>query len=117
MQLATILTVLGTAATLAHAKPMPPKCGTCNPISGQNSCDQTTSCISTGSTFHCACRAGYKASKYNKDINQQFRLPMPNYEFLVFVPEKVVCDTRCDDLTTPPSQFCKEVPLYKNCPV
>ena len=116
MQL-SILTVLAATATLALAGPTPPKCGTCNPVSGQNSCDQTTSCINTGSTFHCACRAGYKASEANDDINQQFRLPMTNYEFLVFVPENTVCDTLCDDPTAAASELCQEVHLYDRCQV
>ena len=115
MQL-SILTLL-TATTLALATPTPPKCGTCNPLSGQNSCDVTTSCINTGSTFHCACRAGYKASQANNDVHQQFRLPMPNYQFLVFVPEKTVCDTLCDDPYSAPADLCKEVHLYNKCTV
>ncbi|KAJ5569768.1 uncharacterized protein N7459_009198 [Penicillium hispanicum] len=113
----SVLTVLVTAATLTLASPAPPKCGTCNALSGQNSCDQTTSCINTGSTFHCACRAGYKASEANDDIHQQFRLPMPNYEFLVFVPENTVCNTLCDDPTAAPSELCNEVHLYSQCQV
>lgn len=106
-----------TTASLALAGVTPPKCGTCNPISGQNSCDITTSCINTGSTFHCACRAGYKASPNNFDIKQQFRLPMPNYEFLVFVPERTACDMLCDDPFAPPSELCSEVHLFKKCTV
>lgn len=112
----SILTIL-TVATLALAKPTPPKCGTCNPLSGQNSCDITTSCINTGTTFHCACRAGYKASKNNWNVHKQFRLPMPNYEFLVFVPENTVCDTLCDNPTAAPSDLCKEVHLFEKCVV
>lgn len=115
MQL-SILTLL-TATTLALANPTPPKCGTCNPLSGQNSCDVTTSCINTGSTFHCACRAGYKASQANNDVHQQFRLPMPNYQFLVFVPEDTVCNTLCDDPYSAPADLCKEVHLYNKCTV
>lgn len=113
----SVLTILLTAATLALANPTPPKCGTCNPLSGQNSCDITTSCINTGTTFHCACRAGYKASKNNWNIHQQFRLPMPNYEFLVFVPENTVCDTLCDDPYAAASDLCKEVHLFQKCVV
>ncbi|KAJ5105573.1 hypothetical protein NUU61_002920 [Penicillium alfredii] len=116
MQLTVLAAVLATAS-VAIAGAIPPKCGTCNPISGQNSCDPTTSCINTGSTFHCACRAGYKASRHNGDIAQQFRLPMPNYEFLVFVPEKTKCDTLCDDPYAKASDICKEVHLYEKCVV
>ncbi|OQD74185.1 hypothetical protein PENDEC_c012G00704 [Penicillium decumbens] len=105
-----------TAATLALANPTPSTCGTCNPLSGQNSCDITTSCINTGSTFHCACRAGYKACEA-EDIHSQFRLPMPNYQFLVFVPENTVCDTLCDDPYAAPSELCNEVRLYEKCAV
>ncbi|KAJ5242913.1 uncharacterized protein N7469_001240 [Penicillium citrinum] len=120
MQFSIITTLLFTLATLALANPAPaspPKCGTCNPLSGQNSCDITTSCINTGSTFHCACRAGYKASKRNNDIHSQFRLPMPNYEFLVFVPEKTKCNTLCDNPYAAPAQLCREVQLYDKCVV
>lgn len=114
MQLSLIVAL--TAATLALASPAP-KCGTCNPLSGHNSCDQTTSCINTGSTFHCACRAGYKASKNNHDIGKQFRLPMPNYEFLVFVPENTVCNTLCDNPYGASADLCREVPKYDYCAV
>ncbi|KAJ5473897.1 hypothetical protein N7475_003463 [Penicillium sp. IBT 31633x] len=82
-----------------------------------NSCDITTSCINTGHTFHCACRAGYKASHRNQDLNSQFRLPMPNYEFLVFVPENTACNTLCDDPFAAPSGLCKEVKLQDKCAV
>jgi hypothetical protein len=84
-------------------------CGTCNPISGQNHCDQTTSCINTGAHFHCACRAGYKASNDNADVNKQFRLKMPNFEFLVFTPVNTVCGTLCDNPFGGISTLCKEV--------
>ncbi|KAJ5739299.1 hypothetical protein N7533_012083 [Penicillium manginii] len=118
MQL-SFITLLVTLTTLALANPTPPppKCGTCNPVSGQNSCDVTTSCINTGTTFHCACRAGYKASKWNNDIHSEFRLPMPNYEFLVFVPENTVCNTLCDNPYAAPGDLCKEVHLYNQCKV
>ena len=112
----TTIAVLLTA-TIALANPAPPTCGTCNPLSGQNSCDVTTSCINTGSTFHCACRAGYKASQQNNNIKQQFRLDMPNYEFLVFVPQNTVCDTLCNDPYGAPSTICNEVPIYNHCKV
>ncbi|EEP82865.1 hypothetical protein UREG_07730 [Uncinocarpus reesii 1704] len=78
----------------------PPICPTCNPISGQNNCDPTTSCISTGKNFHCACRAGYKAFAGNDA--RQFRLPFKNYEFLVFTHEKTECNVLCKDYTQPP---------------
>nr|AAA33384.1 yps-3 [Histoplasma capsulatum] len=97
-------------------KPKPaPFCGTCNPISGKNHCDITTSCINTGKRFHCACRAGFKASKDNYDIYKQFRLPFKNFEFLVFTPEYTECDILCDDNTKPANELCQEVPLYKHC--
>ncbi|KAF9885663.1 hypothetical protein FE257_012645 [Aspergillus nanangensis] len=93
-------------------------CGTCNPISGQNSCDITTSCINTGTRFHCACRAGYKASRQNNNVQKQFRLNMPNYGFLVFTPENTECNTLCDNWNSAaPQDLCKEVPTQKYCPV
>ncbi|OOQ85381.1 adhesin [Penicillium brasilianum] len=115
MQLTTITACLA-AATIALANPAP-TCGTCNPLSGQNSCDITTSCINTGSTFHCACRAGYKASKDNNNIHSQFRLNMPNYEFLVFVPQNTVCNTLCDNPYAAPSNLCNEVKKWNSCAV
>ncbi|KLJ10675.1 hypothetical protein EMPG_13949 [Blastomyces silverae] len=92
-----------------------PVCGTCNPISGKNHCDPTTSCINTGKRFHCACRAGYKASHDNKDIHKQFRLPFKNFEFLVFTPEKTECKILCDNNMKPANELCHEVPLRKDC--
>ncbi|OOF96526.1 hypothetical protein ASPCADRAFT_206702, partial [Aspergillus carbonarius ITEM 5010] len=77
--------------TPATANPTPATCGTCNPLSGENYCDVTTSCINTGTRFHCACRAGYKASLNNYDITKQFRLNVPGYQFLVFTPEYTQC--------------------------
>ncbi|KAL4910427.1 hypothetical protein BDW74DRAFT_173883 [Aspergillus multicolor] len=119
MKLLPTLLLLSTATlTLATPAPAPaPKCGTCNPISGVNGCDITTSCINTGTRFHCACRAGYKASKNNKDVTKQFRLAMPNYEFLVFTPEYTKCDTLCDNPYGYSGNLCKEVPVYDKCAV
>jgi hypothetical protein len=113
--LTTIL--LLTLFSLLVTATVAPTCGTCNPVSGQNHCDPTTSCINTGTRFHCACRAGYKASTNNKDITKQFRLPMKNYEFLVFTPEFTQCNTLCNEWFLPPPNLCNEVPLYKQCPV
>ncbi|KAL4944774.1 hypothetical protein BDV06DRAFT_219957 [Aspergillus oleicola] len=110
--------LLLSLTTLVNSKPTPPpKCGTCNPLSGQNSCDITTSCINTGSRFHCACRAGYKASKRNQDITKQFRLQMPDYEFLVFTPESTECNTLCDNPYGYSNELCAEVPVYDKCVV
>ncbi|KAH8805497.1 putative adhesin [Xylogone sp. PMI_703] len=120
--LTTIFLLLTPASLIAAtaipdgSKNHPPTCGTCNPLSGQNSCDITTSCINTGKRFHCACRAGYKASK-GYDWNKQFRLNMPNYEFLVFVPENTACNTLCDNPYGGIPTLCKEVKLRGDCPV
>ncbi|OXV10989.1 hypothetical protein Egran_01252 [Elaphomyces granulatus] len=92
-------------------------CGTCNPISGQNFCDISTSCINTGSKYHCACRAGYKASPNNNDVKKQFRLEMPNYEFLVFVPVKTPCNLLCDNPFGGPGTLCSEVQEHNECTV
>jgi hypothetical protein len=92
-------------------------CKTCNPISGQNHCDPTTSCINTGTRFHCACRAGYKASTVDKDITKQFRLNMHNYQFLVFTPESTACNTLCKNPYDGVATLCTEVPIYTQCPV
>ncbi|KAL3475808.1 hypothetical protein BJX99DRAFT_259066 [Aspergillus californicus] len=119
MKSLTFLTTLFlTSTSLASAKPTPaPTCGTCNPISGVNGCDVTTSCINTGARFHCACRAGYKASKKNNDITKQFRLAMPDYEFLVFTPEYTTCNTLCDNPYGASADLCNEVPIYNKCAV
>lgn len=120
MKTLTLLITTLLAASTAVAVPAhspPPTCGTCNPLSGQNHCDITTSCINTGTRFHCACRAGYKASPHNKDITKQFRLKMPNYEFLVFTPESTSCNTLCDNPYGFGPDLCKEVPIYERCPV
>jgi hypothetical protein len=114
----SILTTLFLAsAALVSSTSIPPKCGTCNPLSGQNHCDITTSCINTGTRFHCACRAGYKASKDNHDVSKQFRLNMPNYQFLVFTPESTECNTLCDNPYGFGPDLCAEVPIYDKCPV
>lgn len=115
----TAIALLGTS-TLAVAgppPPPPPTCGTCNPLSGQNNCDITTSCINTGTRFHCACRAGYKASKNNNDIKKQFRLNVPNYQFLVFTPESTECNTLCDNPYGAGPNLCSEVPIRNRCKV
>ncbi|OJJ01237.1 hypothetical protein ASPVEDRAFT_52234 [Aspergillus versicolor CBS 583.65] len=121
MKTLTLLsTLLLATASVVSATPNPrppPKCGTCNPLSGENHCDITTSCINTGSRFHCACRAGYKASKRNHDISKQFRLAMPDYKFLVFTPESTECNTLCDSPYGASSQLCAEVPIYDRCTV
>ncbi|PGH27873.1 hypothetical protein AJ80_00423 [Polytolypa hystricis UAMH7299] len=121
----TLTTTLLLLSALVIAHPNPghddsdswkgKKCPTCDPISGQNKCDITTSCISTGTDFHCACRAGYKASKHDNS-HKQFRLPFKNYEFLVFVPENTPCDVLCDDALLPPPQLCSEVRFRDQCP-
>ncbi|PLN81385.1 hypothetical protein BDW42DRAFT_168968 [Aspergillus taichungensis] len=121
MQLTTLALLLATA-TAAIAVPTeshqpPPTCGTCNPLSGENHCDITTSCINTGTRFHCACRAGYKASADNNDIRKQFRLNMPNYKFLVFTPESTECNTLCDNPYGAGPDLCAEVPIRDRCVV
>ncbi|KAI2699534.1 hypothetical protein DTO013E5_4421 [Penicillium roqueforti] len=110
-----ITLILATASLVAADPTSGPQCGTCNPISGENGCDPSTSCINTGTSFHCACRAGFKASQYNNNLHHQFRLPMPNYEFLVFVPEYTACNTPCDDPYAAPSDLCNEVRLQHQC--
>ncbi|KAK2755506.1 hypothetical protein FQN54_006446 [Arachnomyces sp. PD_36] len=122
LSIRTITSLLLVASTSLMATALPSGeqvnhqvCGTCNPISGQNNCDITTSCINTGKEFHCACRAGYKASKDNNDITKQFRLNFPHYEFLVFTPEHTVCDTLCDNHDGAGPDLCAEVPIYDKC--
>ncbi|KAJ9195648.1 hypothetical protein DTO164E3_6724 [Paecilomyces variotii] len=111
------LSLLAAAAIAAPRAPLQPYCGTCNPLSGQNSCDVTTSCINTGSLFHCACRAGYKASTDNDDYSKQFRLNVPNYQYLVFTPENTACDTLCDNPYGASAELCAEVPIQDKCTV
>ncbi|GLA06536.1 hypothetical protein AnigIFM60653_007474 [Aspergillus niger] len=117
LPITTFIFLLTSTLTLASPNPSPPTCGTCNPLSGENHCDVTTSCINTGTRFHCACRAGYKASRQNNDITKQFRLNVPGYQFLVFTPEFTQCDTLCDNPYGASAQLCSEVPIYGRCGV
>ncbi|GKZ40422.1 hypothetical protein AbraIFM66951_000186 [Aspergillus brasiliensis] len=112
----TLTTLLLSTSALSIASPAP-TCGTCNPLSGENHCDVTTSCINTGTRFHCACRAGYKASPRDNDITKQFRLNVPGYQFLVFTPEYTQCSTLCDNPFGASAQLCNEVPIYGGCAV
>jgi hypothetical protein len=115
--LAPLLLLTGLVA--AAPKPLSPPltCRSCNPLSGQNECHPTTSCISTGKVFHCACRAGYKVAAANDDMAKHFRLPFKNYEFLVFSDPGDECNTLCDKWYLPPPYLCSEVKLQKTCPV
>ena len=116
-----LLTSLAAAAAVPNPAPghhPPPQCGTCNPLSGQNTCHFSTSCISTGKTFHCACRAGYKVNGARPgDISRHFRLPFKDYEFLVFADPGEECNEMCDDWMLPPPKLCSEVKLQKHCDV
>ncbi|GIJ98699.1 hypothetical protein Aspvir_000818 [Aspergillus viridinutans] len=115
--LSILTSLLLASASLVFSSSIPPKCGTCNPVSGENHCDITTSCINTGTRFHCACRAGYKASTDNHDVTKQFRLNVPNYQFLVFTPESTECNTLCDNPYGASPDLCAEVPIYDKCAV
>ncbi|EEP79195.1 hypothetical protein UREG_04041 [Uncinocarpus reesii 1704] len=99
----------------------PPKenveCGVCNPVAGLNKCDISTSCISTGGKFHCACRAGFKANAAGSDTTKHFRLPWDNYRHLVFVPENTQCNTLCDNPHGISPELCSEVELKETCPI
>ncbi|RMJ25490.1 phase specific protein [Aspergillus sp. HF37] len=111
-----LTTLLTTSSTLAAPHPHhPPVCGSCNPVSGENNCDITTSCINTGQRFHCACRAGYKASADNEDFSKHFRLDMPDYQHLVFTTEHTECNKLCDNPHGASDELCAEVPLYEEC--
>lgn len=123
---ALLLTAVSALIALSTANPLqvrsaspaggpqnPPTCGVCNPISGLNRCDVSTSCINTGSSFHCACRAGFKATTDPANTWDQFRIKLPSYESLVFVSEKVACNTPCDDPTAAPSYLCQEVKVQE----
>ncbi|KAA8650532.1 putative adhesin [Aspergillus tanneri] len=118
MKSISIVASLLASSSLVLSNTIPaPTCGTCNPLSGQNNCDITTSCINTGTRFHCACRAGYKASEDNNDITKQYRLNVPNYRFLVFTTESTRCDTLCDNPYGASPDLCAEVPIRNHCPV
>jgi hypothetical protein len=102
---------------LNNCQTQSPPCGTCNPISGLNKCDITTSCISTGAKFHCACAAGFKAAASDTDISKHFRLPWDNYRHLVFVPENTPCNVLCNNHAGISDQLCAEVKLQDMCPL
>ena len=119
----TFLALLAFSA-LSTAKPslfnrdVPPQCATCNPTSGLNQCDITTSCITTGQNDYCACRAGFKAvTSYTDDLNIQFRLNGGDFANRVYVPPNTPCDVLCDDpFAGPgPNGLCSEVPLAYTC--
>ncbi|ETN38872.1 uncharacterized protein HMPREF1541_06913 [Cyphellophora europaea CBS 101466] len=94
------------------------QCGTCNPTAGQNLCDVSTSCIATGMSNYCACRAGYKAVAGQGDPSVQFRLTGADFENRVFVPTGVSCDVLCDDpyAGPGPNGLCSEVILTTCAP-
>ena len=95
-----------TGDTLAGVCPM-----TCNATyPNLNFCDITTSCTTTGGSqgrTYCACRAGYRASRWNaKDFTKQFHVPGLPY---VYVAPGVVCDEVCGDT------LCSEVLVRPLC--
>ena len=82
---------------------------TCNPFNPvENFCDITTGCATTGgSKYYCACRAGFRADKYNaKDFSKQFKVAGQNY---VYLAVSTTCDTPCDD------PYCSEVLERNHC--
>lgn len=112
--------VFAGLAALASAAPKPyggnggyGSCQQCNPTSGLNKCDITTSCIVfPTSNFwvkpsYCACRHGYKA---DYPWVSQFRTTWPGQEGRVFVPTGVSCNTLCND-----PLHCYEVPVRDQC--
>ncbi|KAL5117444.1 hypothetical protein ACEQ8H_004609 [Pleosporales sp. CAS-2024a] len=80
----------------------------CNPTSGLNRCDVTTSCTGTGSgRTYCTCRAGYRSSQWNpKDFTKQFKFVGQPF---VFVAPGEVCSELCSD------QTCSEVIVRQQC--
>jgi len=103
-------------ATCHWKKPDTGYCEECNPISGLNRCDITTSCIWTlpDRRNYCACRAGYRADGLDPTDQRQFRLEFPGQTYRVFVAPGVVCNTLC---TTPfpGPDSCREVPVRTDC--
>jgi hypothetical protein len=82
---------------------------TCNPFNPvENFCDITTGCATTGgSKYYCACRAGFRADKYNaKDFSKQFKVAGQTY---VYLAVSTTCDTPCDD------PYCSEVLERNHC--
>lgn len=93
-----------TGDTLATLCP-----NTCNPFNPvENFCDITTGCTTTGgSKYYCACRAGFRADKFNaKDFSKQFKVAGQPY---VYLAVRTSCDTPCDDLS------CSEVLERNHC--
>jgi hypothetical protein len=86
-------------------------CPTCSPISGKNFCDPSTSCISIGSQFYCTCAAGFKPA-FHED---GFRLPLPNFEHLVFVTPRLECLELCKEGSLP--GLCRDVDERHFCTV
>ncbi|KAF9887724.1 hypothetical protein FE257_009677 [Aspergillus nanangensis] len=69
-----------------------PDCPTCDP--------------QQGGEHRCACRAGYKSGV----PGNEYRIAVPEYGFLVFVPEGTQCNTLCNEATNvEPNKLCSEV--------
>lgn len=94
-------------------------CPTCDPTSGKNRCDLTTSCIqlptALGGGDVCACRAGYRPV----DASAGFRLNWTSAQGIsqqgrVFVATGTPCNTLCDNWQLG-KDGCTEVPLKQTC--
>jgi len=94
-----------------------PLCLTCNPTSGLNKCDISTSCITTfpSGKHYCACRAGFKANAPDSQIAIHYRLNFPGQEYRVFVAPGVECNTLCNNPFGAPQDICTEIQVVAQC--
>ncbi|KAF2503310.1 hypothetical protein BU16DRAFT_36263 [Lophium mytilinum] len=85
---------------------------TCNPASGKNFCDVSTSCIGiTGGKYMCACVAGFRASDTSPtDFKVQVRVD--GFPWVLVKPGQK-CSQLCTKQSAP--DWCGEVPIDNKC--
>jgi hypothetical protein len=64
----TTVTQTSLVSVCLTPTPVPSLCSGCDPLTGQNMCDETTTC--TGLQKQCACRRGYKYENVAGSQNQ-----------------------------------------------
>ena len=88
MTLYQTVKVTQTTTICTTAAPVPTLCSGCDPLAGQNMCDETTLC--SGNLRQCECRRGYKYENVAGSQNQ-WRLAIGGP---VYVKAGLQCDIR-----------------------